>query len=137
MYKAQKEECMNSEIFCEWYAKDFVPSVKSYREREGKSSKVLLLVDNAPCHPSIEILNAVYDYFKVVYFPPNVTALIQPMDQGVIEKLKRLYKKQFLQHLLLADDDQESVVAFSKKLNLKDCCCMLAESWGIDEGRQF
>ena len=72
-----------------------------------------------------------------MYFPPNVTALIQPMDQGVIEKLKRLYKKQFLQHLLLADDDQESVVAFSKKLNLKDCCCMLAESWGIDEGRQF
>ena len=129
MYKAQKNAWMNSEIFCEWYAKDFVPSVQSYCEREGKSGKVLLLLDNALCHPSIEILIAVYDDFKVVNFPPNVTALIQPMDQGVIEKLKRLYKKQFLWRLLLADDDQESVVAFSKKLNLKDCCYMLAESW--------
>ena len=96
MYKAQKNAWMNSEIFCEWYTKDFMPSVKSYREREGKSGKVLLLLNNALCHPSIEILNAVDDDFKMVYFPPNVTALIQPMDQGVIEKLKRLYKKQFL-----------------------------------------
>ena len=131
VYKAQKSAWMNSELFSEWYAKEFVPTVKRYREREGKSGNVLLLLDNAPCHPATEILNAVEENFKVVYFPPNITALIQPMDQGVIEKLKRIYKKQVLRRLLLADNDEESVVAFSKKLNLKDCCYMLAESWEL------
>ena len=131
MYKAQKNAWMISVPFCEWYANDFVPNVKKYREQEGKSGKVLLILDNTPCHPPIEILNAIDIDFKVMYFPPNVTALIQPMDQGVIEKLKRLYKKQILRRLLQVENDQESVVAFSKLLNLKDCCCMLAESWEL------
>lgn len=89
---------------------DFVPSVKSYREREGKNSKILQLLDNAPSHPPIEIINAIDSHFKIVYFPSNFTALIQPMDEGVTEKLERI-KKQFLWRLLLADN----AVAFSKR----------------------
>jgi len=36
----------------------------------------------------------------VKLFPPNVTALIQPMDQGVIETTKRLYRKKLIMFLL-------------------------------------
>lgn len=50
------------------------------------------------------------------------------MDQGIIEKLKRIYRKQILRRLLLADSE-ENVISFYKNLNLKDACNMLAKSW--------
>ncbi|GFU62114.1 hypothetical protein TNCV_2671601 [Trichonephila clavipes] len=62
-----------------------------------------------------EILNAIDDDFTLMHLPPNVTALVQLMDQGVIEKLKRIYRKQVLQTSLLAENDEESVVAFLLK----------------------
>ncbi|XP_028147821.1 jerky protein homolog-like [Diabrotica virgifera virgifera] len=51
------------------------------------------------------------------------------MDQGVIEKMKRSYRKQLLRRLLLAEKDEESVIEFVKKVNLKDCIYMLADAW--------
>ncbi|GFV92386.1 jerky-like protein [Trichonephila clavipes] len=77
----------------------------------------------------VEILNAIDDDFSVMYLPPNVTALVQPMDQGVIEKLKIIYRKQVFRRLLLAENDDESVAAFAEKLNMKDAYYMLAETW--------
>ena len=82
------------------------------------------MLDNAPCHPDIAVLNSIDGNFIVKYLPPNVTALIQPMDQGVIEKVKHLYRKEML-HCLLLLDDEETVITFSKKLSLLhlyDCC---------------
>lgn len=68
--------------------------------------------------------------FKVLYLPPNVTSLIQPMDQGVIETFKRLYRKELLRRLLLnGDEDEESVITLFKKINLKDSAYMAAEAW--------
>lgn len=130
-YRAQKSAWMNGEIFTDWYKNVFIPNVKSYRKEKQLEGKVLLIMDNAPTHPSVEVLNPIDPNFEVKFLPPNVTALIQPMDQGVIEKLKRMYRKQMLRRLLLAEDDAESVVEFSKKLNLKDSCYMLADSWDL------
>jgi len=31
---------------------------------------------------------------NVMYFLANTYAIIQPMDQGIIEKIKRIYRKQ-------------------------------------------
>ena len=50
------------------------------------------------------------------------------MDQGVVEKMKGMYKKDVLRRLLLAEDE-EGVIIFLKKLNLKDCCYMVADAW--------
>ena len=51
------------------------------------------------------------------------------MDQGVIEKLKRLYRKQVLRRLLLVENESnDNVVNFSKTINLKDACFMLADA---------
>ena len=63
--------------------------------------------------------------------PPNVTASIQFMDQGVIEESKRLYRKQVLCRLLFVENESnDSVVAFSKTINLKDVYYMLADAAG-------
>ncbi|GFW08788.1 jerky protein homolog-like [Trichonephila clavipes] len=126
---AQKSAWINSALFSEWFSKNFIPNVKKLREREGKAGKVLLIFDNAPYHSPVEILNAIDDDFSLMYLPPNVTALLQPMSQGIIEKLKRICRKQVLRRLLLTENDEESVAAFSEKLNMKDACYILAEVW--------
>lgn len=36
----------------------------------------------------------------VVFFPPNMTSVVQPMDQGVIKNLKHFYRCLVVQHLL-------------------------------------
>jgi hypothetical protein len=85
------------------------------------------LLKNAPSHPSAEKLKMVDPHLKVMFFPANTTAILQPIDQGVIEKLKRTYRKQILRRLLLTDSE-EYVIHFYRNLNLKDACSMSAES---------
>ncbi|XP_025409561.1 jerky protein homolog-like [Sipha flava] len=92
-----------------------------------KIGKVLL--DNAPTHSSTDVLNLIDPDYQVMFLPPNVTSLIQPVYQGVIEKFRRMYRKQMLRRLLLNLGTEESVVAFSKLLNLKHCCYMAADAW--------
>jgi len=48
---------------------------------------------------SAEKLNKVYPDFNVMFFPANTTAIIQPMNQWVIENLKCNYRKQLLRPL--------------------------------------
>lgn len=129
-YTAQKNAWMDSKLFLDWFENDFIKNVKTWRQDHHKTGKVLLLLDNAPSHPFAEVLNSIDADFQVMYFPPNVTSLIQPMDQGVIEKFKRMYRKQMLRKLLLVNEGtEESVVAFSKAMNLKHCCYMAADAW--------
>jgi len=90
---------------------------------------VLLLIDNAPTRPSAKVLNLIDPDYQIMFFPPNVTSLIQPMDQRIIEKYKRMYRKQMLRRILLNEGTEKSVVTFSKLLNLKHCCYMAANAW--------
>ena len=51
------------------------------------------------------------------------------MDQGLIEKLKRLYRKQVLRRLLLVENKgNDNVVNFSKTINLKDAGFMFFDT---------
>lgn len=65
-----------------------------------------------------------------MYLPPNVTSLIQPMDQGVIEATKRLYRNSLLRELRLKNDE-ESVLSQLKKLTIKDCSYRIAHAWEL------
>jgi hypothetical protein len=55
--------------------------------------KALFLLNNAPSHPSMSILTSEDGNIFVLYLPPNVSSIAQPMDQGVMETMKSLYKK--------------------------------------------
>ena len=54
--------------------------------------KVLLFADNHPAHPVVQCLKAVAVHFLL----PNTTAVLQPMDQGVVQCFKSWYKKLLL-----------------------------------------
>ncbi|CAF2145209.1 unnamed protein product [Rotaria magnacalcarata] len=59
---------------------------------------ILLFLDNAPVHPpDVQIEN-----IKLKFFPPNTTAKIQPMDQGVIRAFKVNYRRHLVKHIIIS-----------------------------------
>lgn len=128
IYKNQKSAWINSEIFIDWYGNTFIPEVKKRQNEISKQGNVLLLLYNAPTQPSAELLENENGKFKVKFLPSNVTFLLQPMDQSVIETLK-LYRKQLLRRMLSVDEDNvEVVLSFFKEINLKECCYMVVDA---------
>ena len=128
-YSAQKSAWMDSHIFSQWFHHEFVPAVKRYQKEGDSQVKALLLLDNAPSHPDASSLISEDGNIKAFYLPPNTTPLIQPMDQGVLEALKRRYRKALLQKLLLEDEEGRSIVEFVKQINMKDIVYMIAGAW--------
>ena len=75
------------------FFKHFFSKVRDYLKSESLSPKALLLLDNAPSHPSCDTLVSSEGKIKCMFMPPIVTSLIQPMGQGVLENVKRRYKR--------------------------------------------
>ena len=53
-YNAQESALMNREIFTDWFIKVFIPTARKHANR-----KILLPLDNAPAHPSKDLLNSI------------------------------------------------------------------------------
>jgi len=107
----------------------FIPGVKKHLTDQSLPFKALLLLDNAPAHPEAESLMSDDSSIKALFLPPNTTALIQPMDKGILEALKRRYRRHLPHKLLLEDTDGRSMVEFAKSVNLKDVVYMVASAW--------
>ncbi|KRY47794.1 Jerky -like protein-like [Trichinella britovi] len=69
---------------------------------------MLLLIDNAPCHPNCELLDRENGMFRVVFLPPNTSSLVQPMDQTNIQSLKK--------RIVLSDADGDDFVSLLRKI---------------------
>jgi hypothetical protein len=65
-------------------------------------------MDNCSSHNNtgdLELSNV-----KIVYFPPNCTSRLQPLDQGIIAAFKRYFKTRIVRHALLClDSDQPCI----------------------------
>ncbi|XP_033215996.1 tigger transposable element-derived protein 2-like [Belonocnema kinseyi] len=128
-YTYQNSASMDTFIFMLWYKEEFIPRVLERQRMDGITGKVLLLLDDAHSHPSLDELNAINENVEVVCLPRNETELIQPMDQGLVATTKKLYKKIMLRHLFLSEKS-EGALQFLRKLNLRDCFVMLCLAWG-------
>lgn len=87
---------------------DYVGSLSSelaeYAKRKNLDNKFLLLVDNCPSHPPA--MEDWADNIEVLFTPPNTTALIQPMDQGIIATFKAYYQRRTMQQLIDGTDGE-------------------------------
>ena len=102
---------MTLAVFEDWFINHFVPNVERYYTKMGISFKVLLVLDNASGHPAQ--LGDFYSNVKMVLLPPNTTALLQLMDQGVIASFKANYLRRTIAMALQATETK-------KDLTLKD-----------------
>ena len=128
VYKAPQNAWVNTAIFLEWFHDHFVPLVQEKLTERGKEPRALLVLDNCSAHPDEDLLVSRDGQVKAVFLPPNVTSLIQPMDQGVLESLKRRYRKSLLRDILLSDEDLD-IVKFLKAVNMRTVVEKAAAAW--------
>nr|XP_012147629.1 PREDICTED: tigger transposable element-derived protein 1-like [Megachile rotundata] len=115
-WKANPRAWVTGNLFKDWFLNCFVPNVERYLRQKNLSFKVLLLLDNAPCHP--QDLN--HPNVKILFLPPNTTSLLQPLDQGIIFTFKTYYIRRAL-HWILDVTDSKSINGMEawKKFSIK------------------
>ena len=87
-YTNNKSAWMTEFLFRNWFLDQLLPELE---ELLGKDFTCELLLDNCSAHP--KAVESFDHRVFVSFLPPNVTALIQPMDQGVINTFKSCYKR--------------------------------------------
>ncbi|XP_055633536.1 jerky protein homolog-like [Toxorhynchites rutilus septentrionalis] len=128
-YNHSKKAWMARLLFRQWFHEEFVPAVRKFSAERGLEPKALLVLDNCTSHYDVdESLQSDDGLIQVIYFPPNVTAECQPMDQAVINAIKRKYKRKLMLALIL-ENEHVSFEERLKKINLQQCISWLATSW--------
>ncbi|KRY26989.1 Jerky -like protein-like [Trichinella spiralis] len=112
---------MTRNIFACWHDKRFIPHIKEYHQKTKKSSKILLIIDNAP-HLSSELIEHENGLHKV------------PMHRAVIQSSKKRYRKELLQRIGLSDADGDNMVSQHRSINLKDCSYITVQVWSWISG---
>lgn len=89
-YVANRKASMMREIFAQW--------LREWDERLGKQQrKICLVLDNCTAHHTAVVLKNI----ELHFLPPNCTAAVQPLDQGVIMSFKSGYRKRVIDRILL------------------------------------
>ncbi|XP_033334442.1 jerky protein homolog-like [Megalopta genalis] len=122
-FKSQTNAWMDKTLFLDWFENHFKPSVKRYQEEKQISGKVILLLDNCEAH---KVSLQQDEDFKIIYLPPNTASILQPMNQGIIEKTKRVFRQKLLQRVLTYDG---GINEFYADYTIKNCIDILSESW--------
>ncbi|CAF3489640.1 unnamed protein product [Rotaria socialis] len=79
---------MTCNLFTDWL-------IAINNQMRKKNRKMLLFIDNAPCH----VINHDLSNIKIVFFPRNATSKCQPLDQGVIHSFKCYYRQKLVKHI--------------------------------------
>ena len=85
---------------------------------------VLLSMDNAGCHPKGK-----YSNMKVVFFPPNTTLKLQPLDLGVIQNFKVHYRRLLLRFVLASIDSCSSASEVAGSINILTAIRWILQAW--------
>nr|XP_029718308.1 jerky protein homolog-like [Aedes albopictus] len=128
-YCHSKKAWMTRQLFRHWFHDEFIPSVRKFSVEHGLEPKALLVLDNCTSHYDYEDpLQSDDGLIQVIYLPPNVTSECQPMDQSVINVVKRKYKRKLMLKLILENEDLKFEDRL-KKINLQQCIAWLAAAW--------
>ncbi|KAL2644591.1 hypothetical protein R1flu_012178 [Riccia fluitans] len=96
------------------------------RLREAGRKSALLLVDNFTGHKIVSVQDQIR-ILRVEFLPPNVTAVYQPMDAGIIQAFKAHYRKHLI-HLKL----DRLQTGQTSEVDVYDALTMLEKAWRVD-----
>ena len=120
-------------MFYEWIHEVFAPSVKKYLQENNLPLKCLLVMHNAPAYPPglADELMEELDFITVKFLPPNMTPLIQPMDQQVVSNFKKFYTKALFQRCFEVTSDTELTLGGFLKhhFNILHCLILVDKAW--------
>ncbi|XP_041471253.1 tigger transposable element-derived protein 4-like [Lytechinus variegatus] len=118
-YHANKKAWMTSNLF-ELYMK------KLNKKMQRQRRKIIMLLDNAPCHPYLQLSN-----IKLVFLPPNTTSITQPMDQGIIQAVKLKFRKRQLRGIINRMEREPGLTApeLMKKTDVLQAIQWIDKSW--------
>nr|XP_006114656.1 jerky protein-like [Pelodiscus sinensis]XP_006114657.1 jerky protein-like [Pelodiscus sinensis]XP_025036178.1 jerky protein-like [Pelodiscus sinensis] len=127
-YKTQPNAWVDKDIFLYWFHHIFAPAVKDHLKERGlaEDTKVILVLDDSQARPSEAEL--VSGNIFTIFLPANVTSLIQPMDQGITQNLKALYRREFTRELL---NFEGAVQEFQSRYSIKDAVFNAARAWSV------
>lgn len=123
-YTHSKSSWMTSAIFQNWFETEFVPKVQIFLRLKGLPIKAILLVDNCKSHVMLSVGD-----IKTEFFPPNITSIAQPMDQGILETLKKKYRARLVSSLVDAAKKGTSIPEHLKSITLDNVINWVSEAW--------
>ena len=85
---------------------------------------VLYVCDNASSHQVRE-----YSHVKFFMLPLNATSVVQPLDQGIIQSVKRKYKKKLAERYLVSVENNKDANTLLKQLDIVVATNMVADAW--------
>ena len=93
---------MTMRIFDDWL-------VQINTQMKKANRKIILFLDNASSHSHSELSN-----ITLQFFPPNMTSVLQPLDQGIIQAVKLKYRKKQMEHWILKIDECKTLVNLAR-----------------------
>lgn len=130
IYTSNKKAWITSALFTQWLSVHAIPEWREYCAKQNLEFKILLVIDNAPAHPS-NINDLGNKNIKVVFLPPNTTALLQPMDQGAIAAFKAYYLRHTFSQLLTATDGEgkPTIREYWRSFNIRQAIDNISTAW--------
>ncbi|XP_015429410.1 PREDICTED: jerky protein homolog-like [Dufourea novaeangliae] len=126
-YTHETNTWMSAAIFESWFKGDFVPEVVNFLKSKNLPQKAILLLENVSSHPLISELKV--GEIRAIFFPPNVTSLIQPLDQGIIEDMKNRYITNLLTYIINAQEDGLNYIEAMDSFSLKNAIELISDAW--------
>ncbi|XP_023234735.1 MATH and LRR domain-containing protein PFE0570w-like [Centruroides sculpturatus] len=126
LFRAQGSACMNKCTFKDWFHDHFVLEVRHHFRQIGlpQNSKALLLINNSPAYTnSDELQNG--NIFTIC-LPCNVSSLILPVNNGIIQNFKHQYRTVYLESLCKYDGYLND---FFENYTIKTAVWKASEAW--------
>ena len=68
----------------------------------------------------------------MIFLPVNSTSLLQPLDQGIIQNFKVLYRKLLIERILVEiDRERTNAFALANKFSVYDSIQMIYLAWSL------
>jgi hypothetical protein len=112
IYKSQSSGWVTREVLTECFHESFEPSVKTFLKKENLPSKALLILDNAPGHPSEEELKS-KDGGNVLTTKLHPTSTTNGSECYTV--VKSHYKKSLIYSVISQND---YIIQCLKRINL-------------------